>query len=386
MIKADRINPYARAKAEAFGAYPESLINAAAAEGLELRSLERFNQNTLSFEIYERDMDAVKHLAAKCAVELKIIKYLEPRRRLARRRLLLLPIASVMLLCLLLSSLFVWQIDVVGAHNLSRGQLLRALEDSGLRLGCFWPGINADEIRSRLMLKMPDIGWMTVNISGSRAVVLINERADKPEIYDASKAADLVASKTGIIRRVSILGGRAEVEPGQAVTAGEKLASGELLSIMGREQRVRSRGSVMADTWYEIDAVCPEEMELKYDAGFTRHRFALVFGKRRINFYISSGKAIDECDKIIDEYNLGINGHFALPIRFVHERIVSYAHSPGQDYNSESMKTHLMQLMDNQLEGQILQSAFTESNTSGLYVMTLRAHCVENIAETRELD
>ena len=54
--------------------------------------------------------------------------------------------------------------------------------------------------------------------------------------------------------------------------------------------------------WYEIDSVCPEQMDLKSGNGLARHRFALVLGKRRINFYISSGKAIDECDKIIDEY------------------------------------------------------------------------------------
>ena len=76
---------------------------------------------------------------------------------------------------------------------------------------------------------------------------------------------------------------------------------------MGTERLVRARGSVMADTWYEIDAVCPEEMEIKTDIGLARHCFSQVLGKRRINFYISSGKAIDECDKIINEYKSDIN-------------------------------------------------------------------------------
>ena len=39
-------------------------------------------------------------------------------------------------------------------------------------------------------------------------------------------------------------------------------------------------------TWYEIDSVCPEEMDIKTQNGLVRHRFALVFGKRRINLYI----------------------------------------------------------------------------------------------------
>jgi len=66
MKKKRRFNPYAMAKAEAFGAYPESLVNAAAAEGLEIRNIQRINQNTLSFDIYEHELDTFKHLSAKC--------------------------------------------------------------------------------------------------------------------------------------------------------------------------------------------------------------------------------------------------------------------------------------------------------------------------------
>ena len=112
----------------------------------------------------------------------------------------------------------------------------------------------------------------------------------------------------------------------------------------------------------------------------------IVLGKRRINFYISSGKAIDECDKIIDEYTLGLDGFFALPIRIVHERIVPYASSPGQGYDSASMGRRLSAILDAGTEGQILQSSFTESSLDGLYMLTLRAHCVENIALTREIE
>ncbi len=384
-MKAEKINPYAKAKAEAFGAYPESLINAAVAEGLQLAKIVRLNPNALSFEVYEHDIELLKHLAAKASVELKISSYLEPHRKLIKRRILLLPLAAVLMGMLLISSLFVWQIDIIGVQSLGRGELMRALEDGGLSVGCFWPGLKSDDIRSRVMLRIPEIAWMTVNISGSRAVVLINERMEKPEIYDESKAADLVASKTGLIRRVSVLSGKAEAEPGQAVTAGELLASGKLFNIMGQERTVRSRGSVMADTWYEIDAVCPEQLDIKTASGFSRHRFAMILGKRRINFYISSGKAIDECDKIIKEYNLGVDGHFALPIRFVHERIAYNEYSPGQGYDAEAMASRLEAVFAREVQGQILQSACTQSCTDGLYVMTLRAHCVENIAETREL-
>lgn len=376
---------HGRIRAEAFGALPESLVNAAAATGLELWNVERKNENTLSFEICESGLDTLRELAGRCYIELSIIHCAAEKRRVLKKRAVFVIMCMFCGMGLMLSSLFIWKIEIYGAHHISRAAVMRALEDSGIYVGRFWPGIKADEVRSVFMPKLPEVGWMTVNIKGSRAVVLINERLEKPEIYKESAAADLVAEKTGLLRRISVLSGKAEAEAGQAVTAGEKLASGRLESIMGRERLVRARGSAMADTWYEIDAVCPEEMDIKSYTGRVRHRFSVVFGKRRINFYISSGKAIDECDKIINDYNLGIKGHFALPLRFIHETILPYESESGPGYDKAAMGRLICSELEARTEGQLLQRSLTESFSRGLYVLTLRAHCVENIAMTQEI-
>ncbi|MBQ1235544.1 MAG: sporulation protein YqfD [Oscillospiraceae bacterium] len=375
----------AKIKVKIFGAFPESFVNSAAAEGIELWRLERINEHSLCFDTFESCTEHLEQIGEKCSVEMEIKKYREKGRNIIKTRYRLLLVCLGAGLCLLVSSLFIWRIELHGNTSLSRGEILRALEDSGVYVGCFWPGIKADEVRSSFMPKLPDVGWMTVNISGSRAVVLVNERQPKPEIYDESKAAQLVAAKTGIVRRVSVLQGNAAVEPGQAVATGETLAEGRLGSIMGNERLVRARGTVMADTWYEIDSVCPEEMDIKNHGGLVRHRFALVFGKRRINLYFSSGKAIDECDKIINDYNLGVEGHFALPLRLVHEKIQPYEVSSGKAYDTETMGRELFRQLSDSTAGQILQTSLTESHARGLYVLTLRAHCIENIALTQEL-
>ncbi|MBQ2960737.1 MAG: sporulation protein YqfD [Oscillospiraceae bacterium] len=374
-----------RIRLQIFAALPESYINAAAASGIEIWRLKRIDSNTLCFDAFESSLEMLEQLAKACSAEIEVFRYRAVRRRILKSRWLLLLLCLGMGTLLLISSLFIWKVEVHGNSHLSKGEILRVLEDSGIYVGRFWPGIKADDVRGEFMPKLPDVGWMTVNISGSRAVVLINERQQKPEIYDEAAAADLIASKTGLLRRVSVLNGKAAVEPGQAVVVGEKLADGRLESIMGSERLVRARGSVMADTWYEIDSVCPEEMELKSQRGISRHRFALVLGKRRINFYISSGKAIDECDKIINDYTLGVEGHFALPLRLVHEVIIPYESTAGKGYDTEEMGRSLLATLDSSVEGQILQSSLTESFARGLYVLTLRAHCIENIAQTQEL-
>lgn len=77
------------------------------------------------------------------------------------------------------------------------------------------------------------------------------------------------------------------------MTEGETLVTGSLESLAGEPRTVYARATVMADTWVELNAVCPETGQLKQPKGVTRSRFAIIFGKRRVNLYLSSGKAID---------------------------------------------------------------------------------------------
>ena len=199
----------AKALAQVFGAFPEGIINAAVSKGVEIWNLERLDSNTLRFELRENDIASIRELAKRCSLELKVTCLRDESRRMLKKRFILLPLLGIMGLLTIASSLFVWQIDIYGLGSVSRGEVMRSLEESGLRPGTFWPGLKADDIRSRLMLEMPEIAWMTVNVSGSRAKVLVNERVDKPEIYNEANPADLVAGKTGLVRRVSVLSGDA---------------------------------------------------------------------------------------------------------------------------------------------------------------------------------
>ena len=101
--------------------------------------------------------------------------------RFLRRRLVLLAGLALAALAVAVSLLFVWQIELRGNHRLSRGELLRALSDCGFAVGSFWPGTDTERLKSEMQLRCPEIGWIGVNVSGSRAVVLIVERAEKPQ-------------------------------------------------------------------------------------------------------------------------------------------------------------------------------------------------------------
>ena len=129
----------------------------------------------------------------------------------------------------------------------------------------------------------------------------------------------------------------------------------------------------MADTWYEITAVCPLEQTLKTEKKLSWSRFALKIGKNRINFYFSGGKDIDGCDKIVHEYNLGVEGLFALPVTIVREELQRWETAPGSAADTELMKQHLYEALRGRIDGEIVTADYSVAETGGLLCVTLRA-------------
>lgn len=375
-------------RVEVCGAFPETVLNACAMQALELWDMKCEDDHTLRFCVYERDIPALEDIARRCMCDMSVLGTAggSTRRRFLKNHVWLLVSLLVALGILAASSLFIWDIDVYGCDELSEGEVLRALSDCGVDCGAYWPALSVDMIRADMLTCLPELAWMTVNVSGSRAIVLVEERVEKPEIYIESAGADIVAARTGIIRRLSVLNGTPLVGTGQSVTAGETVISGTMESLSRDARYVRAQGGVTADTWYELSAVCPAQMQEKTPRAGVRRRFALKFGKSRYNFYFSSGNTVDGCDKIIHNYNAGIRGLFALPVTLVVEELRPYRLSGAVPADTAAMGARLEARMEDGLRGVVLSSSVTEGDNGGLAVVTLRAACRENIAQVKEYD
>lgn len=366
---------------------PEALLNECALEGLTVSELEILDAFTLRLTIPEDERQRLEALAPRCRCELKLLETSggSRDRRLLRRRLPLLLAALLALSAILASQLFIWEIDFVGAQELSRGRLLRALEESGVAPGAFRFSLDADAVRGKMLDKIPELAWMSVNVRGSKATVLLLPRSEKPEIYREEDAADLRAGAPGVVLRVSVLAGKPLVQPGQAVLRGETLVTGSLDSLTNAPRSVRARGEVLAETFYEITACSPPQTAKCEGGGRSVRRFALCFGKTRVNFFGKGGKALDGYDKIIRETVLGVPGLFELPVRLVREELRPYDSRPGGAPQAEELQGRLYDELAARIDGEILSAAFSVSEEDGLLCVTLRARCRENIARTVDI-
>ena len=191
------------------GAFPEGLLNRCARAGVVFWDTGRRDDYSMTMTVRARDLKRVRDLALRSQCTLAPARRLgapTALRRLRRRVALLLGLA----LCagaLFWSSLHIWEMEVTGNETVSETVILNALQDVGVGIGSFWPSFTSDNIRSEVLVRVPELAWITVNVRGSRGEVIVRERVVKPVVIDEGVPADVVASKAGIVTEVRVLRG-----------------------------------------------------------------------------------------------------------------------------------------------------------------------------------
>lgn len=166
------------------GGDSERLLNACAEVGVLLWQVERTEDGALRVRLLEEDLERLQKVAVLCMAETELIVRSgeSVTARLLERRAGLLAAAAVLTLLLAASGLFIWDIEVVGNQTLSEHEILRTLADCGISEGCFWPATDVEAIWSHILLREEKLAWMTLNVRGSRASVLVLEREEKPPL------------------------------------------------------------------------------------------------------------------------------------------------------------------------------------------------------------
>lgn len=383
----DRINALCGwTEAEVTGALPASFLNACATENLRLLSVAPQDDFTLRVCFSPRDTVRAKRIAQRCQCSLRLLRQGGVPKI---RRMLLHRIVPVLLLCVMLaglawSKLFLWEISVQGNERVPTAVILDALRECGVDSGSYWPDLTSDQLRSELLLRLPELAWATVNVYGSRAEVIVRERVEKPPIFDAGQATDIVATQNGFVKDLLVLRGVAAVQRGSAVAAGDTLISGTVGSKFSGAYSVHAIGEVVAETYYELSAVTPAETLQRSRNGEKRTRWALELGKNRYNFYRNSSFSDADCDKIIKVYDFAVPGLFSLPIRLVRETVHGCTLTPGNTDAALAAREMEAALYDDLLrrigpDGTVEEFHFSRSEDAGCISVCLRARCSEHI-------
>ncbi len=377
---------------KASGAQPERILNFCAERGIEFWAASPCEDFSVTFSAFSSDCAAIMSQSGKNGLEIELLSESGGKKlaRSAERRAVFVVFTIVSVMLAAISSLFLWDIEIEGNDKLSDAEIQRVLSECGVDYGAFWPSLSSDEVRSYVVSEMSEIAWLSLNVRSSRAHIVVHERVDKPEIVNEKAPCDIVAVKSGIIKRMSVLEGESAAVPGSAVAEGDVLVRGLMSSETGDERYVHSMAQVIADTWYEISAQTPLTEVKKTEKGHTDTAFSLIIGKKRINFFSDSRNKYTSCDKINKLRYISLGDVFTLPLGYAIERTTQYETKTAlidEQKSVERMKANLRSELQRRIgDGQIVSEEYSVSKTEDILTVTLRAQCTENIAGEAQYD
>lgn len=302
--------------------------------------------------------------------------------------------AVLAVVLIVLSELFVWDVQVSGNESLTEDEVIAELQKCGFGVGSYLPALQVREIENRVLMASERIGWLSINTEGTVARVQIieyvtGENEGEGDI-SLARPANLVAARDGQIEYLELYRGNAVVTSGQAVRAGELLVSGLYDSQTGSFRYTRAAGRVMARTERTIEVEIPLCYEEKvYDEPYLIE-VELHFFDFSYKIFKNSGNSDILCDIIKYNSYLEPLGNNRLPVSLSRTEAHPYYLEQRERTAEEALELGYEQLSQelSALSGevQLLQKEIVTEMREDSVVLICTLTCIENIALVQEFE
>jgi len=222
----------------------------------------------------------------------------------------------LVLILILVSSNYIWNIEIQVEEN----QVLEAIEQdltqAGLIVGKNKNKIKTSEIIQYIRLNRDDISWIGIELRGTNAIVKIVKAEKAPEIIDENDYTNIVADKSGIITKITAQNGTAKVKVGDTVDVGTVLIEGTMVGKYTDLRYVHSIGEIESKVWYsQTEKIYFRKEEKEYTKN-EESKYSLKINNFRINFYKTLSK-FEIYDTIEEEKKAKIFSNLYLPISLI---------------------------------------------------------------------
>jgi len=369
------------------GGFGERLLNLCMLRDITLWGLKRNKSGRIEFYTDKSNASFLRSAADDAYTTIKISgRFGLPYAVKRYKKRYVLAVGPVMLaLFFMISSAFVWNIEVTGNTVTTTETVIKALEKNGFSLGSRKSDNDYSMLAQKVLLDVPSLVWVSVNVKGTKAVVEVKERDIPPEIADLDTYSDIIATKDGLITYIAPFSGIATVKVGDSVTKGQTLISGQIMYKDGSVAPCASYGEVKAKVWYTFAFECPKEIYVKQYTGREKHRYELnLFGKK-IKLFNKSSISYKEYDNIIDNEQLCLGDDIYLPFYLTtttYREIKQVKRELDTEQQMLISRDRLKKALRNEIgEGVLLEHTFRQIEDNGRLVTYLEAECLEDIGE-----
>jgi len=347
---------YVNIKVESY--FLERFINICISKRILLWNIRREKSSILYANISVKDYKRLKEVTKKTKSRVKI----ENKKGLPfllhkyRKRKIFLGFFILILIALIVTSNFIWNIEITGNVEITKEEIIQVLNKNGLKIGTSKNKINTNLLINNVRLQRDDIAWIGISMKGTNVIIEIKETDKAPEIINENEYCNIVSNKNANITKINVQNGTAAVNIGDIVKEGDTLVLGYMEGKYTGIRYVHSSADIEAKVWYSKKDKFYFNQEINVPTGATEEKYSLNLNNFKINLYKTLSK-FQNYDTINESKKLMLFSNFYLPIEII--KTTNYEYEKQRKTYTEE---ELTQIATKQLEEQLVQEIESKEN------------------------
>lgn len=332
------------------GFFVERFINNCINNKIFLWGIKRKNSTLLTLNVNIKDFKKIRNISkkTKCKVNINSKKGLPILIHRYRKRKLLIILIIPIVLAIIISSRFIWNIEVVGVENINPEEIISVLGEEGVLIGKRKSSIDSKKVINNIRLKRDDISWMSLDMKGTNIIVTIIEAEKKPNIINKEEYCNIVAQQKGVITKITADNGTAVVKPGDIVEKGDILIGGYMEGKFTDTRYVHAKGKIEAKVWYTKNIKSDFTREVSKETGNKKDVYSINMNNFKINLYKTLPN-FENYDTISETNKIKLFKNFYLPIE-INKTTYVEKKTDKITYGKEELKEILINELEKEFE------------------------------------
>lgn len=376
------MNSYLIIKVE--GKIIEKFILRCKKNNINLLKIERISNKEIIIKINNKDYENLNKI--KSIYKLTIISnegYLKFKEELNKNKIFII-MSFFGLLFLIYLSNTIFSINIISMNKDLNKKIIKELDSYGIKkynLKKSYDSIN--KIKLKILNKYNDnIEWIEITDIGTKYEVKIVERK-KQNNNVSEEYTNIVAKKSGVIKKIYAEDGVKMIEPNTYVNKGDIIISGAITKDEEVKKYVHAKGKVYAEVWYDASIEFPLKYTEKKYTNNNKRSFYIKIGKD----YISKNKYKNfERKKIISLKNRLVPFEVGIEkqreIKIIND---TYSIKQAKIKAKEKVKEKILQSLDKD-EYILDEKTLNFSEKDSKIILDMFITCYEEIGEEQKIE
>lgn len=245
-----------------------------------IKDIKRTDYNRLEFCTNKNNLDAIKKI-------IKNYEYvIEDKSQIVTKKVVASFLAIIIVLPLILSfailsSKFLWKIEIEGNKKIDKKEIIALLTDNGIKVGR--PIHTKAQDIEKLLLNNHQIAQCSCVFVGTTLVVNISEKL----VYTPTSYEPIRAKFSGIIEQLDVERGEINCRIGDFVHEGDILVLPYIVDREGNNISVNPKATVTGKAYISKTVALPREEKILIKSSKTKKYIRVCYGKNQKNNFSS---------------------------------------------------------------------------------------------------